>query len=182
MWGVHLAEMDAFNILGEMQNYDDYTEKLGGAVRVGWVELSSWRCERSLSPSDRAAGARQSITADLIAGLSRCENANRSFVSVSCCCCCCCGVADWLRGAGDFSAIWRIDHHSKPPANTTHRASVDRACRVRACASVRRNWVSSVASRKRNPRTNSSASDSRRSRHVSATLRNHCIYTKCLNM
>jgi len=30
--------MDAFNILGEiteMQNYDDYTEKLGGAVRVG---------------------------------------------------------------------------------------------------------------------------------------------------
>jgi len=35
MWGVHLAEMDAFNILGEMQNYDDYTEKLGGAVRVG---------------------------------------------------------------------------------------------------------------------------------------------------
>jgi len=61
-------------------------------------------------PTGRMAGKRQSIMFDLIDALSRCENANRSFVSVDGGCLCCCSAADWLHGAGDFAAIWGIDH------------------------------------------------------------------------
>ena len=73
------------------------------------LRVSVWQQPESF----RLAGVRQSIISELIDALSRCENANRSFVSVSRRCCSCC-AADWLHGAGDFSAIWRIDHQYKP--------------------------------------------------------------------